>query len=54
MRSNNQNEVAMKASSQFDSAADLPKTEANRWHERVLMVVVVAAMVLSLIGFIHR
>jgi len=38
----------------FDSATGLPRPEANRWHERVLMVAVVAAMLLSLIGLVHR
>jgi len=38
----------------FDSATGLPRPEANRWHERVLMVAVVAVMLLSLIGVVHR
>jgi hypothetical protein len=38
----------------FDSTTGLPRPEANRWHERVLMVAVVAAMLLSLIGLVHR
>jgi len=44
----------MKPNSEFDSTTGLPRPEANRWHERVLMVAVVAAMLLSLIGLVHR
>jgi len=51
---NQKNGSAMKSTSEFDSSTGLPKPEANRWHERVLMVAVVAAMLLSLIGFVHR
>jgi len=45
---------AMKSPSEFDSSTGLPRPETNRWHERVLMVAVVAAMLLSLIGLVHR
>jgi len=44
----------MKPQTEFDSTTGLPRPEANRWHERVLMVAVVAAMLLSLIGLVHR
>jgi hypothetical protein len=50
----NQMGFTMKLNSEFDSSTGLPRPEANRWHERVLMVAVVAAMLLSLIGFVHR
>jgi hypothetical protein len=44
----------MNSNSEFDSTTGMPRPEANRWHERVLMVAVVAVMLLSLIGIVHR
>jgi hypothetical protein len=44
----------MKSPSELESSTGLPRPEANRWRERALMVAVLAAMVLSLIGLVHR
>ncbi|HEX7958769.1 MAG TPA: hypothetical protein VF493_02550 [Terriglobales bacterium] len=44
----------MKSPFELESSTGLPRPQANRWRERALMAAVVAAMVLSLIGLVHR
>ncbi len=43
----------MKTKPEFDSAFGVPRAKAIRWHERVLMGVVVVAMLLALIGYMR-